>query len=182
MKFIIFFFLLLITSCAKQKTILICGDHKCINKAEAKQYFEENLSIEVQILSKDKNTSFNLVEINTQDGSSNIKVFKNKNNKMVKKLSKEEIKEKKAEIAKKNKSKSKKIAKKRKNNTQSAVKDIESNQSKLNKTTNQIISNNSNNNSIDICQKVKKCDIDSIANYLIKLSNEKDYPNISLRE
>ena len=182
MKLIIFFFLLLINSCTKQKTILICGDHKCINKAEAKQYFEENLSIEVQILSKDKNTSFNLVEINTQDGSSNIKVFKNKNNKMVKKLSKEEIKEKKAEIAKKNKSKSKKIAKKRKNNTQTGVKDIESNQLKLNKTTNQIISNNSNNNSIDICLKVKKCDIDSIANYLIKLSNEKDYPNISLRE
>ena len=182
MKFIIFFFLLLITSCAKQKTILICGDHKCVNKAEAEQYFEENLSIEVQILSKDKKTSFDLVEINTKDGSSNIKVFKNKKNKMVKKLSKEEIKEKKAEIAKKNKSKSKKIAEKRKNNTQSGTKNIKNNQLKLKKTTNQIISNNSNNNSIDICLKVKKCDIDSIANYLIKLSNEKDYPNISLRE
>ena len=123
-----------------------------------------------------------MVEINTKDGSPNIKVFKNKNNKMVKKLSKEEIKEKKVEIAKKNKSKSKKIAEKSNNNTQLRTKDIENNQLKLNKTKNQIISNNSNNNSIDICLKVKKCDIDSIANYLIKLSNEKDYPNISLRE
>ena len=178
MKFIIFFFLLFITSCANQKTVLICGDHRCINKAEANQYFEENLSIEVQIFSEDKKTSFNLVEINTKDGSSNIKVFKNNNNKIVKKLSKEEIKEKKAEIAKKTQSKSKKIAKKRKKKSQLATKDIEKKQLKLKKTTNQIISNNS----IDICLKVKKCDIDSIANYLIKLSNEKDFPNISLRE
>ena len=101
---------------------------------------------------------------------------------MVKKLSKEEIKEKKVEIAKKNKSKSKKNAEKSNNNTQLGTKDIENNQLKLNKTKNQIISNNSNNNSIDICLKVKKCDIDSIANYLIKISNEKEFPNISLRE
>ena len=34
----------------------------------------------------------------------------------------------------------------------------------------------------DICLKLKKCDIDSITSYLIKLSNEKNYPNISLQE
>ena len=182
MKKILLFTILFLAACSKPKTVLICGDHICVNQTEAEQYFEENLSIEVQILSKDKKTSFDLVEINTKDGSPNIKVFKNKNNKMVKKLSKEEIKEKKVEIAKKNKSKSKKIAEKSKNNTQLGTKDIENNQSKLNKTKNQIISNNSNNNSIDICLKVKKCDIDSIANYLIKISNEKEFPNISLRE
>ena len=183
MKSIIFFFLLFITSCVKQKTILICGDHKCINKAEANQYFEENLSIEVQIFSKDKKTSFDLVEINTNDGSSNIKIFKNDNSKIVKKLSKKEIKEKKAEIAKRKKSKSNKMAKKSKSKTQLGTKNIENNQLNLKKTTNQIISNNSNNNnSIDICLKVKKCDIDSISNYLMKISIEKDFPNISLRE
>ena len=102
MKIFLIFLLLFISSCTKQKSVLICGDHKCINKAEAKQYFEENLSIEVQIVSKNKKTSFDLVEINTADGSSNIKVFKNNNKKIVKKLSKQEIKEKKAEIKKKN--------------------------------------------------------------------------------
>ena len=36
----------LLSSCAKTKSSFICGDHKCINKAEAKQYFEENLTLE----------------------------------------------------------------------------------------------------------------------------------------
>ena len=27
-------------SCSKNKTVLICGDHICVNKTEAKQYFE----------------------------------------------------------------------------------------------------------------------------------------------
>ena len=34
----------------------------------------------------------------------------------------------------------------------------------------------------DICLKLEKCDIESITDYLIKVSNEKNYPNISLRE
>ena len=42
---------LLIVSCAKQpKAVLICGDHECINKAEAEFYFKENLSLEVKII------------------------------------------------------------------------------------------------------------------------------------
>ena len=36
--------------------------------------------------------------------------------------------------------------------------------------------------SFDICTKLEKCDIDSITDYLIKVSKEKDFPNISLRE
>ena len=36
--------------------------------------------------------------------------------------------------------------------------------------------------SSDICLKLEKCDIDSISEYLVNKSNEKDYPNISLRE
>ena len=48
------FFLILISSCTKSKSVLICGDHVCINKAEAKKYFEENLEIEVKIVSENK--------------------------------------------------------------------------------------------------------------------------------
>ena len=33
----------------------------------------------------------------------------------------------------------------------------------------------------DICQKLEKCDIDSITNYLIKISKKKDFPNISVK-
>merc|ERR1711991_1299849 len=118
----------------KPQTILICGDHKCVNKAEAEQYFKENLSLEVQIITKDKQASYNLVDLNLANEERNIKVIKNKNKKEVKTKKKIEI------------------------------------------------DTTSSNNSTDICLKLEKCDIDSIAKYLIKESNEKDYPNISLRE
>ena len=29
--------------CGKPKIVLICGDHVCVNKSEAEQYFEKNL-------------------------------------------------------------------------------------------------------------------------------------------
>ena len=51
-NFLFIFCCLLFISCSKPKTVLICGDHVCINKAEANQYFEENLSIEVKIIDK----------------------------------------------------------------------------------------------------------------------------------
>ena len=95
MKYITFILLFFTLSCAKQQSLLICGDHKCVNKAEAKQYFEENLTIEIQIISKDKKSRFDLVDLNLGNNEQNIKVFKNQNNKIVKKLSKEQIKAKK---------------------------------------------------------------------------------------
>ena len=48
----ILFFIIFITSCGKPKTVLICGDHICVNKKEAQQYFDENLSLEVKIIQK----------------------------------------------------------------------------------------------------------------------------------
>ena len=167
MRFVLITFFILLFSCTKPQTILICGDHKCVNKAEAEQYFEKNLSLEVQIITKDKQTSYNLVDLNLTNEERNIKVIKNKNKKIVKKLSKEEIKEKKIEIKKKQK--------KLDQNLQIAKKEVNTNK-KI------VIDTTSSNNSTDICLKLEKCDIDSIAKYLIKESNEKDYPNISLRE
>ena len=171
MKYFLLLIILLNYSCSKQKSILICGDHKCVNKLEAKQYFEENLTIEVQIISNDNKSSFNLVDLNVNNEKQNIKIFKNEKKKIVKRLSKNEIKVKKAEVKKKNKklqTKKKKIGKK------SIV--------KKKNTTNMISTSKNNENSIDICLKLKKCDIDSIASYLIKASKEKDFPNISSRE
>ena len=171
MKFLLIIFFLILYSCSKPQTVLVCGDHKCVNKAEAKQYFEENLTLEVQIISKDKQTSYNLIDLNLKGDQPNIKVFKNNNQKVVKKLSKEEIKEKKREIKKKKKILAQKSKETKKEvNLKKKIKiDTPS-------------SHNSKNNSLDICLKLEKCDIDSIANYLIKSSNEKNYPNISLRE
>ena len=47
---LIFLLILFINGCSKPKAILICGDHVCINKDEAQQFFEENMSIEVKIV------------------------------------------------------------------------------------------------------------------------------------
>ena len=171
MKIFLLTIIVLLFSCSKHQSVLICGDHKCINKAEAKQYFEENLTLEVQIITKNEKTNYSLVDLNIKDDEPKIKVFKNKNNKIVKKLSKEEIREKKIELKKKKK--------KIKQKTEIAKKEVIL--KKKNKINN-LSSYNSNDNSLDICIKLEKCDIDSIADYLIKVSNEKNYPNISLRE
>ena len=76
------------------KTVMICGDHKCINKDEAQQYFEENLSIEVKIIDN-KKEYFDLVELNLNQESENkeINIFsKLKTNQEIKVLTDSEIK------------------------------------------------------------------------------------------
>ena len=95
-------------SCSSSKSVLICGDHECINKEEAKLFFEENLTLEVKVITKNKEKNFSLVKINLEKENENIKILKSKNKKIVRKLSKDEIKLKKNEIKeKKNKSKKK---------------------------------------------------------------------------
>ena len=54
-KLILFLIILATYGCNKQKTVLICGDHVCVNKAEAEQYFEENLTLEVKVIDKKEN-------------------------------------------------------------------------------------------------------------------------------
>ena len=61
--FIIIFFLFTI-SCSKPKTVFICGDHICVNKAEARQYFEENLTLEVKVLKEKDSEEPSLIELN----------------------------------------------------------------------------------------------------------------------
>ena len=68
---IIIFFLM--SNCSKPKTVLICGDHVCINKAEANQYFEENLSIEVKILNKKIEDNIDLVQLNLKENKNKKK-------------------------------------------------------------------------------------------------------------
>ena len=94
----------------KPKTVLICGDHKCISKKEANQYFEENLSIEVKIINQNKTEDYDLVELNLKNNKDKRQVNiykKEKTNKEVKVLSKKEIDIIKKEII--NKEKRKKI-------------------------------------------------------------------------
>ena len=95
MKYFLFFLILFLYSCGKPKSVLICGDHKCVNKSEAKQYFEENLSIEVKIIDKKDEREFDLVELNLKESSNKNKKIsissKTKTNQKIKMLSKKEI-------------------------------------------------------------------------------------------
>ncbi len=169
--FFLFTLFFLLLSCNKPRSVLICGDHICINKTEAKQYFEENLSIEVRIIDKKEKEKIDLVELNLKEDSSgkrNVSILSKKNTKKkLKILSDDEISKIKNDI--KIKKKEKKVVKK----TVSKVQEKTYHKSKKN-----IKFNSNGNNIIDVCTKVKKCNIDEISKYLLKQGKKKKYPNL----
>ena len=190
----IFILLIILTfyGCNKPKTVLICGDHVCINKAEAEQYFEENLTLEVRILDKKKSKETSLVEINLESNTDDKKeisiLSKKETNKKIKILSSAEIKEKKVEINEKRKAK---IVKKRnikKVRDKKVVKQVkleklitkEKDQKKLSKTKKKI--NKPADEIKDVCTIIKKCSIEEISKYLVKQGRKKKFPDITIRE
>ena len=155
---------------------MICGDHVCINKLEAKQYFEENLSIEVKILNQDKNKEEDLVQLNLDNSFENkrkISIKKKENTeKSIKTLSKNEIKDIKNKIAKKNKinrTKKNKLSVKSENK----LNNISKKSVKVNKNIYEVV---------DVCTIIEKCSIEEISKYLIDQGNERDYPDITIKE
>ena len=179
MKFIFtILFLFLLTNCSKPKTVLICGDHVCVNKIEAKQYFEENLILEVKIINKKIKDEFNLVELNlkeNQNGEKEIKIFPKKTtSKNLKILTDEEVIKIKKSIKKK---------KLEKNNKKVSKINIKKNKSKTkNNAIKTKIVNKTQNNIVDVCTILEKCSIDEISKHLIKEGKSKDFPDITKRE
>ena len=181
-SFLIIF--LAIYGCNKPKTVLICGDHVCINKAEAEQYFEENLTLEVQIIdNKISKKKDDLIELNLKkdiNGKREISVTKKDLvKKKLKILSNDEIEKKKKEIKDKRKTK---IIKKEKNKINKIAKktDLNKNKKKVKKITKNV---NKNNSKIkDICTILKKCSIDEISEYLVKQGKAKKFPDITIRD
>ena len=100
--FLLSLIFLSVYGCNKPKTVLICGDHVCINKAEARSFFEENLSLEVKVLDKKNLKEINLVELNLKPNSENNREIsiqqKKQTNLKIKKLTRKEIKNKKNEL------------------------------------------------------------------------------------
>ena len=173
-SFLSLIMLFILVSCSKPKTVLICGDHICINKAEAEQYFEENLTIEVKIIDKKEKNKIDLVELNlreNQNGKKRISLLsKNQTTKNIKTLSKNEISDIKKNIKKKKKEK--KITKK-----------VITNDKKINETYK--IKKNVNNKRgdiVDVCTILQKCSIDEISKYLIELGKNKKFPDITIRQ
>ena len=188
MKKIFFLFLLImLSSCSKPKTVLICGDHICINDAEAKRYFEENLSLEVKIINNKEKENIDLVELNLNTNKENLdkKISIQKKNKLdnnLKTLSNKEIQEIKKDL--KEKEKKQKIAKLRKTNLDKKQKTKKESSSKTRSpSSNEGLSKIDKRNIevVDICTLIKRCTIDEISKYLLKQSKKKGFPDISKR-
>ena len=173
-KLILVLFFFILFGCSKHETVLICGDHICVNKTEAKQYFEKNLSLEVQIINKNEPKSIDLVELNLKsnsEGNKQINIFsKNITTNKIKSLTKKEIKEKKAKI--------REIDKLKKRQNQMIVKK----QSKKRPIKNKKNVNKSNIKVVDVCTILSNCSIEEISEYLIKLGKNKKFPDITTRE
>lgn len=188
MKNIAFLILLILASnCSSTKTVLICGDHVCVNKDEANQYFEENLTLEVKVIDKMKKKEIDLIELNLKenvDDNKKISFFAKKNTKEdLKILSNDEISKIKKNV--KDKKKLKKFKKKdnarssfkkekiaKKKNDNNVVKEKKDIKTKINKNRVKVV---------DICSILEECNIDEISKYLLK-KGKKDFPDITKRQ
>ena len=178
-------------NCSKPKTVLICGDHVCVNNLEAEQYFEQNLTIQVKIIDKKKEKKRNsLVELNLKNNSgedrqvsikpkseanNNIKVL---NNDEIEKI-KKEIKEKK-ENTKIVKKLIIKDEKKRKNLIKKDDKIIKKEITKKSKSRAKV--NKSISNEVDVCTIIEKCSIEEISKYILQQDKEKSFPDITKKQ
>jgi len=183
MKFILLTITIIVLSnCSKPKTVLICGDHVCINKAEANQYFQENLSIEVKVIDKKDKNDIDLVELNLKEnsnGKKKISILPKKNTKKdLKVLSNDEINKIKKNI--KDKKKEKKIVKK-------VIIKKQENFDKKNKVENlkdKLSDDNvrqTHKKVVDVCSLLEKCNIEEISKYLLKQGKKKEFPDITKR-
>ncbi len=171
-----FYYLLILLafmySCTnKPKSVFICGDHECINKAEAKQYFEDNLSIEVKIIDKKQNKNIDLVQLNLKNSSLNKEISiekKSETNKKIRSLSNEEISNIKLNLKNKKNIKKDKVVKKQ-------IKQKKLTNKRTKKTINKKILD-------DVCKTIDKCTIEEISKYLIKQGKNKKFPDITIRQ
>ena len=194
MKFLFLIFLFFfLHNCSKPKTVLICGDHVCINKSEAEQYFEENLSLEVKIinkksknnidldelnLKKDKSKEKKITLLNKKDTSEELKILTKKEKSKIKKSIRKKRKENK--ITKKSTSKSKgKIDLKVKNNNKK-IKSL--NEETIEKNIKKKNINESGIQVVDVCTILKKCSIEEISKFLLEQGKKKKFPDITIRQ
>ena len=180
--------LIFLQNCSKHKSVLICGDHICVNNAEAKQFFEENLSIEVKIIDRKQRAEINLIELNLNNKLENNREIsikkKDVTKKEVKTLTNKEINKIKKEI--KNKKKQKKIVKKIENtNIRIKEKKIKTESQKIDERTNIPLKTKNNikkNDIVDVCSIIAKCNIEEISKYLTEQGRKKKFPDITARE
>ena len=186
-----YFFLLslflLLTNCNKPKTVLICGDHVCVNKSEAIQFFEQNLSIEVKIIDKKIKNEINLVELNLNQNTNGIRKIsvssREKSKKKLRTLSNTEVSKIKKNIKNKKKEEnilSKKIVNKNFKKSPNSNNDKKILRKKNNETIQNI--NKERFDVVDVCTILEKCSIDEISKYLLEQGKKKKFPDITIRQ
>ncbi len=178
-KIILILIFLSLVSCSKPKTVFICGDHICVNKAEAQQYFEENLTLEVKVIKNKDPKELSLIELNMNESDKeNKQVFAKKKIVTKKKIKELTSDEKKKIISKiKEKKVNKEIASRK---TVKKNEKVSVNTKKNIITVNKII--NKKKDTFDICKIIKECTIDEISKYLIKEGRKKNFPDITTRQ
>ena len=191
MRFLFLILIFFVTqSCGKPKTVLICGDHICVNNLEAEQYFEENLTIEVRIIDKKKEKKTSLVELNLNNNSSEGRQVsikqKNEANNNIKVLNNDEIEKIKQEIKVKNENTkiAKKVIikdkKKRINLFKKKDKVTKNDITKNNQSRTKV--NKSLNGEVDVCAIIEKCNIEEISKYILQQGKEKNFPDITKKQ
>jgi hypothetical protein len=172
MRFFLFIIFLFLFSCSNKVTqVYICGDHPCVNKKERKEYFDNNISIEVFTIISDKEKKITLVDLNlVKDGDKKDRK-KSKNLSSVK--SKEDVK---------------KIIKKRRKLTKLKLKE---NKAKGQKKVDKISKIKSKNifkdkkrepiTFVRICKNLEECDIDKISKIIMDMGKNKPFPDITVQ-
>ena len=167
---ILVFFLLI--NCTTNK-VYICGDHPCKNKKEIDEYFKNNISVEVYVLEKKKESiqNQNLVKLN-------LNQLKNE-------------KEKKKELTFLNKRRLNKIEQSKQTNSKLKLK-VEK-QEPQNMSLNKKVNNqekpkkifsykkNSSTKIVHLCKNLNECDIDIITKKVTDLGKGKSFPDINFK-
>ena len=153
-----------------EKRVYICGDHPCVNNKEVKDYFDNNIYIEVYTISssKKKDENFSLVDLNLLRDKLITK------NEIIITKKKKKINEQIKQRKKLAKLKIEKFEKKKdvKNDTK-----IQDNTLKK-----EIIKKNNEPSKftfVRICKNLEECDIDKISKIIMDIGKEKDFPKIN---
>ena len=174
MRFFLFIVFLFLFSCSNKVTqVYICGDHPCVNKKERKEYFDNNISIEVFTITPDKKNKkkFTLVDLNLMKDTDNKNKEKSKSFSSVK--SKEDVK---------------KIIKKRRKLAKLKLKENKVKEGKKIDKISKIKSKNpfkgKKNESITfirICKNLEECDINKISKIIMDIGKKKPFPDITVQ-
>ena len=195
MRIISLFFFMILLSCTSIKKEYVCGDRPCVDKREFNEYFSENLIVEIKSQSKKKKKEPNLIKLNTSslDLENKTKTISKKEKKLIQKNEKKLLKANKKKLLEErkiNKDEKKRDEKKianvtvSKDNTKnkpSFIKKFSLRKNKKKDNLNKEIFDKAINTKKvkNICKEIKDCDIEEIADILIKKGKNKPFPDIA---